>query len=81
MDDLAFDRLTRLLANAGSRRAAVQSVLATLFGGALLDQDSDSVAAKNKRKGKGKGKGQGKSTPSGTNPNSAGRAGRSRIAS
>ncbi len=75
MDDLTFDRLTRLLANAGSRRAAVQSVLATLFGGALLDQDSDSVAAKNKRKGKGKGKGQGKSTPSGTNPNSAGQVG------
>ncbi len=76
MDDLTFDRLTRLLGNAKSRRVAVQSVLTTVLGGALLSESSSDVAAA--KKGKGKGKKGGGGGGQGSNAGRHGRPGKQR---
>jgi hypothetical protein len=64
LDDIAFDRLTRLFSATGSRRGAARAIVGTLLGGALLRQNGEVVAdsgrSRSGKKGKGKGSGRGR---------------------
>ena len=68
LDDIAFDRLTRIFSTSRSRRTAAHAVLGTFLGYTLLGQNAGVAAEsgrgsggrKSKRKGKGRGSGKGK---------------------
>jgi hypothetical protein len=59
LDDIAFDRLTRLFSASRSRRKAARTVIGTLFASTLLGQNGD-VAAES---GKGSGRAHGDNQP------------------
>jgi hypothetical protein len=71
MDDIAFDRLTRLFSASRSRREAARTVIGTLVASTLLGQNGDASA----ESGKGSGRAHGDNQPhrrSRSDDNSAG---------